>query len=124
MQLDQGEKAILAYFNNQQSAFGAAAQLRTLGYQEVNVDSLARTSRVEKMPRGMTKTHTYTGLSYIDEFTNMAGPEVARLGSNLNDSSAYPQDMADGQRYMVTVVTKSDDADRATQVLRSMGALI
>ncbi|MGE5380706.1 MAG: hypothetical protein ACM3NT_06515 [Methylocystaceae bacterium] len=123
MQLDRGEKAVLAYFNNQQKAFAAAAQLRTLGYREVEVDSLARTPRMERIPSGMTGMHTYTGLSYIDEFNNMAGPEVARLGSNLNDQANYPQDMADGQRYVVTVVTESSNATKAREVLRSMGAL-
>lgn len=124
MQLDRGEKAVLAYFNNQQRAFAAAAQLRTLGYREVEVDSLARTPRMEKVPTGMIGSHTYTGLSYIDEFNNMAGPEVARLESNLNDNANYPQDMADGQRYVVTVVAESSNASRAKEILRSMGALI
>lgn len=124
MQLDKGEKAVLAYFNSQQSAFAAAAQLRTLGYNEIEVDSMARAPYVEKIPRGMINTHTYTGLSYVDEFNNMAGPEVARLGSNLNEYQSYPQDMADGTRYVVTVVTETTNADRATEVLRSMGALI
>lgn len=124
MQLDSGEKAIFGYFNSQQAAFAAAADLRTLGYREVRVEAMARTAQVEKIPRGMTNTHTYSGLSYIDEFTNMAGPEVARLGSNLSSGNNYPQDMADGQRYMVTVVTKSDNADRAREVLRSRGALV
>lgn len=124
MQLDKGEIAILGYFNSQPSAFAAAAQLRTLGYKEIEVDSLARAPHLEKIPRGMTSTHTYTGLSYIDEFNNMAGPEITRLGSNLSENQAYPQDMADGKRYVVTVVTETVNANRATEILRSMGALL
>lgn len=124
MQLDPGEKAIFGYFNNQNTAFAAAADLRSVGYQEVKVESIARTSRVEKLPRGMTHTHTYSGLSYIDEFANMAGPDVARLGSNLNDNVVYPQDISDEQRYLVTVVTEHTNADRASTILRERGALL
>lgn len=124
MQLDPGEKAIFGYFNNQNTAFAAAADLRTVGYQEVKVEAVARTSRLDKIPRGMTHTHTYSGLSYIDEFTNMAGPDVARLGSNLHDNTVYPQDISDGQRYLVTVVTKSANAERASSILRERGALL
>ncbi|MGE5454076.1 MAG: hypothetical protein ACM3O9_02650 [Methylocystaceae bacterium] len=124
MQLDAGEKAIMGYFNQQQGAFAAAAELRTLGYKEIKVDSLARAPRVEKIPRGMTHTHTYTGLSYIDEFNNMAGPEVARFGSNLSQDTVYPQDMAESKRYVVTVVTEAQNTNRVTEVLRSRGALV
>jgi len=124
MQLDRGEQAVFGYFNSREKASAAVAELRALGYNEIRLDEVPRSPRLDaKLPRGLYEFDHISGISYIDEFHSLAGPHALRMGSNLERENVHPADMSDGRRYMVTAVVAARDSDRVREVLRAMGAL-
>jgi len=119
MQLQPGEKSILAYFTNQKDASNAISQLQTLGYRESQINKI---SNYRHMASAATHSiSAKTGAGESAEQYRSYGPLLA--------ASTFVSGLANNQdesyfTHMVTVVTEDVNADIALQVLRNYGARV
>ena len=117
MQLQPGEKSILAYFTNQKDASNALSQLQALGYSESQINKISTYTRMNTAvaPHSISAR---TGAGESAEQYRSYGPLLAAStfvsGLTNNQEESYT--------YMVTVVTEDVNADTALQVLRNYGA--
>lgn len=116
MQLQPGEMSILAYFPNQESAAGAAAQLKSLGFNDTQLNKLNSYARTGagSVPRSIS------ALTAAGE-----NPEHYRSYGPLLASSTFASGMAADDTayftYMVTVVSDAARISEAQSVIRAYG---
>jgi hypothetical protein len=117
MQLETGEKSILAYFVNDCSARQAMKTLQSQGYPHVRLDCI---SNVYEKPKSkcmvcLTDLH---GVSYRDKSKgplHAADPAISGLSS---------AEVPEAYSYMVTVVTDEQGLPYARESLLACGALL
>jgi len=120
MQLQPGEKSILAYFTNQKDASNALSQLQALGYSESQINKISTYTRMNTAvaPHSIAAR---TGAGESAEQYLSYGPLLA--------ASTFVSGLTNNQEepfctHMVTVVTEDVNADIALQVLRNYGARV
>jgi len=116
MQLQSGERSILAYFTSQESASSAAAQLKALGYNDTQLNKISNYTRMgtNAVPHSLS---TLTSAGDNPEHYRSYGPLLAASpivsGLANNDASYYS--------YMVTVVSNDSQINQALSLLREYG---
>lgn len=120
MQLQPGEKSILAYFTTDSYARQAVQSLKSQGYTDIRLDSISKTAERSRS----------TGISYLSDLNGggshdrikghgpllAADPSVSGLSSFENTPEVYS--------YLVTVVTDDQGLPYARESLLSCGALL
>ena len=119
MQLQPGERSILAYFTKQEDALSAVAQLEAMGYNEAQVDRIYNYTRMgaAAVPNSIS---AMTAVSDNPEHYRSYGPLLAAsptVSGLANEEGAYCT-------HMVTLVTNSAEIDTALNVLRTYGARV
>lgn len=120
MQLQPGEKSILAYFTTDNYALQAVQSLKSQGYTDVRLDSISKT--VEKSrSTGVSYLSELNGSSSSDRFKGhgpllAADPSVSGLSSFDNTPEVYS--------YLVTVVTDNQGLPYARESLLACGAFL
>ena len=112
MQLDPGEKSLLAYFATSEQAQAAKENLEAAGFSIIQVDRVSR-----------------YGTSYDTEYNKRtSGGADARvlMGADPSNSgmASAGYGLAGGNAFLVTVVTNTELADHAKEILRSEGGNI
>lgn len=120
MQLQPGERSILAYFTNQEDASSAVGQLQAMGYNESQINKISNYTRMATAatPHSIS---AMIGAGDSAEQYRSYGPLLAAStvvsGLTNNEEGSY-------FTHMVTVVTEDVNVDAALQVLRNYGARI
>lgn len=118
MQLNPGQRSILAYFADENSAQMAAARLKALGFSDIQIDTVSR------FPYGKASRGFKGSLSSL-----VIGQDYDRslgvlLASDPSVSGMSSSDMAGSYPYLVTLVTENEKADSALNILREYGAYV
>ena len=123
MQLNPGERSILAYFTQQEQAQQAAQTLRSMGYQDLQITLLSPYPR-----RPMHKSspsylsHLVLGSRGGGEYNPGHGPLIAAEPAVSGMSS--PSLAAAEPSYLLTLVCNTEDGAAALEVLKQYGASI
>lgn len=119
MQLQPGERSILAYFTNHDDALRSVAQLQTMGFNETQVDRIYNNTRMGSA----AVTNSISAMTAAGD-----NPEHYRSYGPLLAASPYVSGLANYESgaytHMVTLVTSSADVDTALGVLRNNGARV
>ena len=116
MQLQPGERSILAYFTSLEAASSAAAQLKALGYNDTQLNKISNYSRMSTgaTPRSIS---ALTSAGDNPEHYRSYGPLLASSpvvsGLASNDAAYYT--------HMVTVVSNDNQINQALDLLRDYG---
>mgnify|MGYP000910956327 CR=1 FL=1 len=124
MQLQNGERSILAYFNSYEEASQATQNLHRMGYEHVRMDNIRpQTSKV-------TSVFPYPYSHSLSSQTS-AGDSAEQYRDYGPLLSAHPQvsgmsgkDSSGGYSYLVTVVTDEANYNNAAALLTNSGAVI
>lgn len=130
MQLEPGERSVLAYFPSSDDARKAAEELKSMGYNTVQVDRISRygtsiDSEVNYPAAGRAVSNT--GLTLFSaEMGDIDVNERILRGSDPSVSGYGDTNygLAGGRAFLVTVVTDGDSADQVTGVLEKHGGRI
>lgn len=120
MQLQPGEKSILAYFTTDRNALQAVENLKSRGFMHVRVDSIARTFKKSRNT-SMSYLSDLTGGDTYDRINGhgpllAADPACSGLSSTENTPEVYS--------YLVTVVTDYQGLSDAKASLIACGAFL
>lgn len=130
MQLKPGEKSVLAYFPSSDSAQRAAGELKSMGYNTVQVDRISRygVDNDREIDNPVSGTRSLTGLILYSSEAGDIGDINERIlyGSHPSVSGVGETDygMAGGRAFLVTVVTDGESVDRVTGILEKHGGKI
>ncbi len=125
MQLEPGERSILAYFSDLQQAQEAALALKERGYQDLQIDGISRypsrpvyNSYPVNLSSMVLGSREYGSQDYsLSQSPLMAAdPSVSGMSS--------PTETAQGYSHLLTLVTGQDKIETALQILAQHGARI
>jgi len=125
MQLNPGEKSILAYFPDVKKANEAAQELKAYGYQDLQVDGISRYSnRAVRSPSTATlSSMVLGGKEYGSQEYGMAQNPL--MAADPSVSGMATRDVqTPGYSYLLTLVTSNDKADNAVNILKTYGAQV
>lgn len=129
MQLAPGEHSILAYFPSSEKAQEAADALKQAGINEVQIDRVTRygknyDSQYNNPIAGQAETLTGLTLYSADTDHFNSNDERILLGADPSVEGYAPPEygVAGGKAFLVTVVTKENEVDKASAILNDMGA--
>lgn len=121
MQLQPGERAILAYFSDYDNARAAADVLKQVGYNEIRVEPIA------SHPASRKSHHSPSNLSSLtmnNSGANLAyGPLLAADPAASGISSAW-YDPPGNLSIVLTLVCDDSLSSQAIELLKQYGALI
>ena len=125
MQLNSGEKSILAYFPDDKKANEAAQKLKESGYHDMQIDGISRyTNRAVRSPSTATlSSMVLGGKEYGSQEYGMAQNPLMAADPSVSGMSARDVQIQ-GYSYLLTLVTSSDKADNAVQILKTYGAQV
>lgn len=118
MQLQKGEKAILAYFPDRQAAQTAAAQLQSLGFDQLRVDQIS--SFHDFSPR---RSHSLSAMVLGSTTTDAALAPLLAAGPSIS-GMADQDDFPAGFVYLLTVIVPDDNRQKALDIVRAAGARV
>lgn len=130
MQLDPGERSVLAYFPSGDSAKRAAEELKGMGYNTVQVDRISRYGvniDDEINNPGTGDAHSISGLTlFSTEAGDLSVNERILHGSDPSVSGYGDTDYgtAGGRAFLLTVVTDDGNADQVTGIVEKHGGKI
>lgn len=130
IQLEPGERSILAYFPSNDLAQKASQELRDKGYNTVQVDRISRygvnnNPQINSAISGNALSNS--GLTiFSSEAGDISTDERILLGSDPSVSgfSNTNYGTAGGKSFLVTVVTSEGSAEQASSILEKYGARI
>lgn len=116
MQLQPGERSILAYFSNPEAAAAAVAQLEALGFQDTQLSRINNYTRLNN--RAVSNSiSALTAAGDNPEHYRSYGPLLASSpivsGLAANEAAYYT--------HMVTVVSGEPQIQQALNILREYG---
>lgn len=120
MQLQPGERSILAYFSSDTSALEAVERLKQKGITETQIDQVSR------FPGGQTYGGSTLNISSMvmgdRNYNHKFGPLLAADPAASGMGIEY--DLPGGAAFLVTVVTSDSRVEEAVQVLKEHGATV
>ncbi len=131
MQLNPGEKSLLAYFPSSTKAQSAKAALEAAGYSIIQVDRVSRygstyDTKYNNPIAGQALNQT--GLTIFSADASPSGGADARVlmaaDPSNNGMASEGYGLAGGNAFLVTVVTHTDHMDKAREILREHGGNI
>lgn len=120
MQLQPGERSILAYFADEDDALKAVTELKSLGFNDARVDRISTYTRIgASVP---TSISSLTAVSNDPEDYRFFGPLLA--ASPIASGSAHTE--LDSYTHLIALVTDADaeQGEEALQVLKNHGARV
>lgn len=117
MQLQPGERSLLAYFVNHEDALKAASELETMGYNEAKVDKIAANNR--KSSASAYSLSALIAASDDPDHYSQYGPLLAASPT----VSGYAKH-EDSYTHMVTLVADNSEIDAAIIILKEYGARV
>jgi len=129
MQLSPGERSILAYFPSSTAAQEAVKALKGAGISDVQLDRISRygVNHDDQYNNPVSgQAETLTGLTLFSADTDHFNDNDARIlmGADPSVEGYAPPGygMAGGKAFLVTVVTKDENIDAASAILKDKGA--
>jgi len=120
MQLQSGEKSVLAYFGSQADAQSAVQALKNAGEQDVQLDNI---TPYFKPSSNLSSSISYlTGSRDNPEMYRSYGPLMAAHSDGIGMLSSITDQPH--LSYVVTVVTNGSQIETVLQILQSYGATI
>jgi len=128
MQLNKGERALLAYFPTSNDARKAAEELKRAGIGEVQVDRISRfgvnnDAEINNPIAG--RAETITGLTLYSAGTDsMIGDDTRVLRAadpSVSGMAANNYGAAGGAAFMISAVTTDDQFDSAKAIIEASG---
>ncbi len=129
MQLESGERSILAYFPSTTAADRAATALKNAGIEEVQIDRVSRFG-VDIDASVNTPINTAGSLSGITMFSSNnredSDSKKVLLAADPSSSGIGDTNYGVGGRkaFMVTAITKEEKLDQAVNILEQHGGLV
>ncbi|MFZ5632619.1 MAG: hypothetical protein ACOY40_07190 [Bacillota bacterium] len=130
MQLEPGERSVLAYFPSSQSAQRAAGELKSMGYNTVQVDRISRygVNNDQEINNPVSGTGSLTGLtlysSEAGDFSDINGRILHVSDPSVSGYGDTDYGVAGGRAFLVTVVTDGESGDQVTGILEKHGGKI
>ncbi len=120
MQLQPGEKSILAYFSTDTSAENAAKTLKEKGYDNIQTDQISRFPNQNLYNRNNVNLSSMV----LDNTTydRSLGPLLAADPAVNGMGVGY--DQPGGTSFLLTLVTVDNKVQEAVQVLKDHGATL
>lgn len=120
MQLQPGEKSILAYFAHRDSAQQAMEELKQMGITEVRLDQTTGFNRQTTYATSATRLSSLT-MGETDRLAPHFGPLLAAdpAVSGITDRSD-----PGSHNFLVTAITDEANLELALQTLRNYGAQV
>lgn len=124
--LKPGERSILAYFASGNDAGAAQEKLKSMGYENVQVDRVSKYGvnyDDEYNNPIMGRAETNTGLVLYSSNTDRLTDNDSRIlmSSDPSVSGFAGGEPAGGEAFLVTVVTDDAGFDKAEKVLKQHG---
>lgn len=130
MQLEPGERSILAYFPSGETARQAAEALRNEGFNETRVDRVSRygTTADAHINNPINRAVTGTGPTLYSDGTGeelsdsgrvllAADPSVSGIGN-------YNYGVAGGKAFLLTIVTTEQKIGKAEDIVSRFGGTV
>lgn len=120
MQLNPGQRSILAYFADDNSAKMAVEKLKSEGYTDIQLDSISRFP-ASSPGRGITSSISSMVIGnsgYDRSFGALLAADPSVSGTSIG------YDLPGGYSFLVTLVTENDKASHALNILREYGASV
>lgn len=119
MQLEPGQKSILAFFPTDTQARQAAAQLNNIGCQDLQVDRISRFSNpVNNRSTGSISSMVLGDAGYTASHPTLMAADPAVSGM----STGY--DLPGGTAFMLTVVTDQEHVQAAVDLIKQQGGQV
>ncbi|MDD3268564.1 MAG: hypothetical protein PHX14_04525 [Syntrophomonadaceae bacterium] len=119
MQLQSGERSVLAYFPTAQQAKTAQAMLNQKGYTETKID------RVSEYPNTELYGNSSAALSsLVLGVEAYDGPSPLLAADPDASGMAGYSELPGSKSFLLTLVTTADKIDEAVQILKEHGARI
>ncbi|MGB9802252.1 hypothetical protein [Desulfofundulus sp.] len=131
MQLNSGERSILAYFPSSTKARRAIEELKAAGYETISLDRVSRfgvedNAEVNYAIAG--RAETITGLTLFsagtDSLSNSESRVLKAADPSVSGMAAHDYGTAGGRAFLVTVVTSEDRVRGAVDILEKHGAQV
>lgn len=130
MQMDTGERSLLAYFPSSSKAEAAAKALKELGISETQIDRVSRygVDTNDYIRRRMPTDSTVSDMVAFSGSADSYDPDTRILMmsdpslSGMANSPGYG--MAGGKGFLLTVVTDEEHLDKATEIIKENGGTI
>lgn len=119
MQLEQGERSILAYFPTSSKARRAGEELKQAGFSEMQIDRVSRFgfNADASFDNPINNADTLSGLTQFsadgESRNTLLAAEPAASGFGDKDYG-----VAGGQAFLLTLVTTDDRVEEAVQIIK------
>lgn len=120
MQLQPGEKSILAYFANRDSAEHAMEELKQMGITDVRMDQTSGFNRHTNYATSATSLSVLT----MGEAGRLLPAYGALLAADPAVSGMTDRSDPGSHNFLVTVITNDTNLEQALQSLRNYGAQV
>ena len=130
MQLEPGEKSILAYFPTSAAAEQAAGELKKAEFGTVQVDRISRygvnTDTHYNNPINRAVTISGPTIYSDSDAENRNNSERVLLAADPSASGIGDKDygVAGGRAFLLTLVTSEDKADQAESIISARGGKV
>ncbi|MCL6611122.1 MAG: hypothetical protein K6T66_06245 [Peptococcaceae bacterium] len=130
MRLDPGERSVLAYFPSAESAGKAAEELKSMGYNTVQVDRISRygeniDAEVNNPVAGGALSNAGLTLYSAEAGDLDANERILRASDpSVSGYGDAGYGMAGGRAFLVTVVTDGGSAEQVEGILEKYGGRI
>lgn len=131
MQLQPGERSILAYFPSTNSAQRAMEELKSAGYETVQLDRVSRygvnnNAEINNPLAGRAETNT--GLTLFSAGTDSAMDVNERIlkvsDPSVSGYGCEDYGVAGGKAFLLTVVTSENKVQQAVEIMEKHGAQV
>lgn len=125
MQLDPGEKSILAYFHDYDEAVQAAQSLREKGFKDFQIDRISGFTSCSAYNRSQNSLS-----SLVLGGSESTGSQIGRTQNPLRASDPSVSGMSDRHEsltcypYLLTIVAPQESIDQALDVVKRYNVMI
>lgn len=130
MQLEPGERSVLAYFPSTESAQRAAGELKSMGYNTVQVDRISRygVENNSAINSAISGTESLSSLTIFSsdaaDFSDINDRILRGSDPSVSGYGDAGYGVAGGKAFLVTVVTDQEGGDQAVRILEKHGGKI
>ncbi|MFZ5648056.1 MAG: hypothetical protein ACOY30_10610 [Bacillota bacterium] len=124
MQLDPGERSVLAYFPSGSGARKAAQELSDMGYQTVHVDRISHYGEGGEVSAGAAPARMTLYSSNAGPGDNISLGTVSGDGLWAGGHGGAGSGADGGRAFLVTVLTSEGNSDQVTGILEKHGGRI
>ncbi|WP_031513027.1 hypothetical protein [Desulfofalx alkaliphila] len=130
MQMQPGERSILAYFSSTDDARQAVDALKDMGITEVQIDRISRygaaldTDSVNPLSGELSQTDLTLFAGDSDAYHSDSSRVMMAADPSVSGFGDTDYGVAGGRSFLVTAVTDEEHLDRAIEIIKQKGGLV